>query len=92
MKRKLVLFIVAYIAWCLLNWIPDWQHLLIGFFVWIGEQIKLLKNTYQNALLRGALFGVITSIVISFYGGAEFFITAGSIYGIITDVVATRFS
>ena len=33
MKKKIVLFFVAFIVWCLLNWVPDWQHLLVGFFV-----------------------------------------------------------
>ena len=33
MKSKTVLFILAYILWVLLNWMPDWQHLLIGVFV-----------------------------------------------------------
>ncbi len=30
--KKVVLFIVAFIAWSLLNWVPDWQHLLVGVF------------------------------------------------------------
>ena len=33
MKSKIVLFILAYILWALLNWVPDWQHLLVGVFV-----------------------------------------------------------
>ena len=33
MKSRIVLFILAYIIWILLNWIPDWRHLLIGVFV-----------------------------------------------------------
>ncbi len=33
MRSKIVLFILAYIIWIFLNWIPDWQHLLIGVFV-----------------------------------------------------------
>jgi len=33
MRAKIVLFILAYIVWALLNWMPDWQHLLIGVFV-----------------------------------------------------------
>lgn len=32
MKRKFVLFLVTYFLWCLLNWVPDWQHLIIGVF------------------------------------------------------------
>ena len=33
MKSRIVLFILGYIVWALLNWAPDWQHLLIGVFV-----------------------------------------------------------
>ncbi|MFH1836883.1 MAG: Na+/H+ antiporter subunit E [Candidatus Omnitrophota bacterium] len=33
MKNKLVLFILAFIIWCILNWVPDWQHITIGIFV-----------------------------------------------------------
>lgn len=33
MRSKIVLFILSYVVWALLNWMPDWQHLLIGVFV-----------------------------------------------------------
>jgi len=33
MKRKIVLFGIGFIVWCMLNWVPDWQHLLVGVFV-----------------------------------------------------------
>jgi hypothetical protein len=69
-----------------------YARLLIGFFVGIGDNIEIIKNKYQNAAIRGAIFGIITSIVIAFYGGGEIFIIFGIIYGIITDLVATRFS
>ncbi|UCD04305.1 MAG: hypothetical protein JSW73_01555 [Candidatus Woesearchaeota archaeon] len=69
-----------------------YARLLLGVFVGIGDNIKILKGTYKNAALRGAIFGILTSIVISFYGGAVTFIGAGIIYGIITDLLATRFS
>ena len=52
----------------------------------------MLTNKYQNAAIRGAIFGLIASIVISFYGGGEVFIGAGIIYGVVTDLIATRFS
>jgi len=32
-KSKIVLFFVAFIVWCLLNWMPDYQHLTVGIFV-----------------------------------------------------------
>ena len=69
-----------------------YARLLIGFFVGIGGHIQLLTNKYQNAAIRGAIFGLIASIVISFYGGGEVFIGAGIIYGVVTDLIATRFS
>lgn len=33
MKSRILLFLVGFIVWVLLNWIPDWQHALIGIFV-----------------------------------------------------------
>ncbi|NQS99953.1 MAG: Na+/H+ antiporter subunit E [Candidatus Omnitrophica bacterium] len=32
MKRKIILFLVAFLVWSLLNWVPDGQHLLVGIF------------------------------------------------------------
>jgi len=68
-----------------------YARLLIGFFVGLCGGLTLVKSKYLNAVLRGAMFGLITSVVISFYGGAVIFIAAGLIYGIITDLLATRF-
>jgi len=33
MKSRIALFILANIVWALLNWVPDWQHIVIGVFV-----------------------------------------------------------
>ena len=33
MRSRIILFIVANIVWALLNWVPDWQNLLVGVFV-----------------------------------------------------------
>lgn len=33
MKSRTILFFLCYLVWCLLNWVPDWQHLLVGAFV-----------------------------------------------------------
>ncbi|MBU1863808.1 MAG: Na+/H+ antiporter subunit E, partial [Candidatus Omnitrophica bacterium] len=33
MKSKIILFFVALFAWCLLTWIPDYPHLVVGTFV-----------------------------------------------------------
>lgn len=33
MKNRIILFIFGFVAWVLLNWVPDWQHLVVGVFV-----------------------------------------------------------
>jgi len=33
MIKKIILFSVAFIMWCFLNWVPDAQHLIVGIFV-----------------------------------------------------------
>jgi len=68
-----------------------YARLLIGFFVGFGGHVKFVKGEMKNAVVRGAVFGIITTIVISFYGGAGIFMAAGIIYGIITDLLATKF-
>ncbi|WP_455364399.1 hypothetical protein [[Eubacterium] cellulosolvens] len=69
-----------------------YSRLLIGFVIGLTEHVTLCKNTVLNAATRGAIIGAILSIALSFYGGALIFITAGIIYGIITDILATKFS
>lgn len=33
MKSRIIMFFVTFIVWCLLDWVPDWQHLIVGGFV-----------------------------------------------------------
>lgn len=33
MKSRIILFILAFFVWLLLNWVPDWQHIVTGIFV-----------------------------------------------------------
>ncbi len=33
MKSRVILFLFAFIIWCFLNWVPDAQHIISGFFV-----------------------------------------------------------
>ena len=33
MKSRAVLFVLAFAVWCILTWIPDGQHLVVGVFV-----------------------------------------------------------
>ncbi len=30
MRSKIILFLLAMLGWTLLNWLPDWQHMLVG--------------------------------------------------------------
>lgn len=69
-----------------------YARLLIGVLVGFTENLKLVEGRMKNAALRGAKMGIIATIVIAFYGGWEIFIAAGIVYGIITDVVATKLS
>lgn len=32
-RNRIVLFILSYIVWCLLCWVPDWQHLIAGVVI-----------------------------------------------------------
>jgi hypothetical protein len=68
-----------------------YARLLIGFVIGISEQIQILKGEMSNAALRGAIMGAIVSIVVSMFGGGEIMIAAGIVYGIIIDILATRF-
>jgi hypothetical protein len=67
-------------------------RLLIGFLIGFSGGWMILKGKMANAALRGAIMGIIASISISFFGGAAVFIAAGIVYGIITDMVATKLS
>lgn len=66
-------------------------RLLMGFMIGLAGGVAILEGETLNAVLRGAAIGIISSIAISFYGGGSIFIMAGIVYGIITDVVATKF-
>jgi multicomponent Na+:H+ antiporter subunit E len=33
MSQKIILFVAAFVVWCLLNWVPDGAHLLVGILV-----------------------------------------------------------
>lgn len=32
MRSRIILFIIGFLVWCLLNWVPDWQHVVVGVF------------------------------------------------------------
>ncbi len=33
MKSKIAVFIAAFMMWCLLGWVPDWQHVVTGVVI-----------------------------------------------------------
>ncbi|MDD4909705.1 MAG: Na+/H+ antiporter subunit E [Candidatus Omnitrophica bacterium] len=33
MRSRIILFIIGFISWSLLNWVPDTQHIIVGLFV-----------------------------------------------------------
>ncbi len=33
MKSRIILFILTFLVWSFLSWVPDWQHLIVGVFV-----------------------------------------------------------
>jgi len=68
-----------------------YARLLMGFMIGLAGGVVFMKSALKNAVVRGAIIGAISSIVISFYGGGEIFVMAGIVYGMITDVVATKF-
>jgi len=32
-KSRVLLFLTAFLAWTVLSWVPDWQHLVVGLLV-----------------------------------------------------------
>ena len=67
-----------------------YSRLLMGLLIGLAGSVTLLNGKMANAALRGGILGAVVSVGISFYGGAAIFIAAGIVYGIITDVVATK--
>ena len=51
MRSAIVLFIIFYIVWALLNWMPDWQHLLIGLFI-SGFVVFLTADLFPKRVKR----------------------------------------
>jgi hypothetical protein len=68
-----------------------YNRLLMGFVIGLAGGIRILKKEFLNSIIRGIIIGAIVSIGISFYGGAFAFISAGIVYGAITDILATKF-
>ncbi|UCD14856.1 MAG: Na+/H+ antiporter subunit E [Candidatus Omnitrophota bacterium] len=33
MKSKIILFLVTFLVWCFLSWVPDFQHIIIGIVI-----------------------------------------------------------
>ncbi|MBD3398587.1 hypothetical protein GF412_05085 [Candidatus Micrarchaeota archaeon] len=68
-----------------------YNRLLIGLVVGLAGGVVLLNGVLANAALRGLVLGAVVSVAIGFYGGMEILVLFGAIYGLIADVVATKF-
>ena len=70
-----------------------YNRLILGFFIGIVEKIKIIENKYGNVIVRGAIIGTIISLSLVIIPGlaAISYLIAGIVYGIIIDVVVTKF-
>ena len=68
-----------------------YNRLLIGLAVGLAGGVLLVKGKMLNSALRGVILGALVSIGISFNGGGETLILFGMMYGLIADVLATKF-
>ena len=69
-----------------------YARVLIGVIVGLFGNMRLVQSESFNAILRGALAGLIVSPVISLYGGTEIMMGLGMAYGAIADLIATKLS
>lgn len=51
MTPRMMLFVVAFIVWCLFNWIPDGAHLLLGIVVAWLVSFPMGKLVFQQTRL-----------------------------------------
>lgn len=68
-----------------------YNRLLIGLVVGLAGGIVLVKGELLNAGLRGAILGALVSVGITFYGGGEILVAFGLVYGLVGDLLATKF-
>ncbi|MFX1258137.1 MAG: hypothetical protein ACFFAN_09775 [Promethearchaeota archaeon] len=71
-----------------------YNRLILGFIIAYADNLIFIENKYGNAAIRGAILGTILSVILVIIPGlpAISYLWAGTIYGIIIDLVATRFS
>jgi hypothetical protein len=66
-----------------------YDRVLLGFVVGIAYGLKI------HPLIRGAIIGAVVSLIVAIPSGiigGAFLMGAGVVYGIVTDLVATKFS
>jgi hypothetical protein len=70
-----------------------YNRALLGFVVGLADGVRLLKGELANAALRGAILGVVVSVALAIPGGWNSFplLGFGLVYGLIADVLATKF-
>jgi multicomponent Na+:H+ antiporter subunit E len=57
MKSRLAFFFLAFLTWCLLNWVPDVQHLIVGavaaaFVAWLTGDLFVKRPEVLGQLRR----------------------------------------
>ena len=67
---------------------------MLGFVLGISDIVKFIKSKCGNSVIREAIIGTLISVILVIIPGwpAISYLFAGRIYGIIIDLVATRFS
>ena len=70
-----------------------YNRLILGFVLGISDNIKIIKSKYGNSIVRGAIIGTIVSVILVIIPGwpAISYLFAGTIYGIVIDLIATKF-
>ncbi|MFX1392496.1 MAG: hypothetical protein ACFFAH_02875 [Promethearchaeota archaeon] len=71
-----------------------YNRLILGFILGISDNIKIINSKYANAAIRGAIIGTIISVILIIIPGwaAISYLFSGIVYGVIIDLIATRFS
>lgn len=71
-----------------------YNRLILGFIIGYADKIKIIKHELGNSIVRGAILGAILSVILIVIPGlaAVSYLYAGIIYGIIIDLIATKFA
>ena len=72
-----------------------YNRILIGFFIGMLDNLKIVNSIYLNSGIRGAFIGFLLSAALSIPWGFDAtigFSAFGAIYGLLIDILSTRIS